>query len=188
MTRSRIVELGSSFLIAFLVIVLASFLTLRPTLQEVRSEARVEWEGFLRAVNERNAELPGLVQAVKGFEPIFAKPAERLLEARSIAGRSKNPGTIVEWVDSMDGQLEQIQQLAESKPGLDQYPPFVTHWKKVTRISEQIDVMRRSYNSSAKAYNRLLTAFPQSLLTAAFGFVPLTDYPLTRPAGVPVNR
>ena len=46
-------------------------------------------------------QLPGLVQAVRGFEPIYAKPAERLLEAGSIAGRSKNPGTIVEWVDNI---------------------------------------------------------------------------------------
>ncbi len=188
MTLSRIVELGSSFLMAFLVIVLVSFLTLRPTLHEVRSEARVEWEGFLRAVKERNEALPGLVQAVRGFEPIYAKPAERLLEARSIAARSKDPGTIVEWVDNMERQLKQIQQLSESKSGLDQYPPFVTHWKKVAKISEQIAVMRRSYNSSARAYNRLLTAFPQSLLTAAFGFVPLTDYPLTRPTGEPISR
>ena len=44
MTLSRIVELGFSFLMAFLLIVLVSFLTLRPTLQEVRSEAREEWE------------------------------------------------------------------------------------------------------------------------------------------------
>ncbi len=185
MTLSRIVEFGVSFLTAFLLIVLVSFLTLRPTLQEVRSEARADWEGFLRAVKERNEALPGLVEAVKGFEPTYAKPAERLLEARSITVRSKDPGTIVASVDDMERQLKQLQKLAESQPGLDQHPPFATHWKKVRSVSERIDFMRQSYNSSARAYNRLLTAFPQSLLTAAFGFVPLTDYPRTRTMGEP---
>ncbi|MGO9567727.1 MAG: LemA family protein [Desulfomonilaceae bacterium] len=180
MSLSRIVEFGVSFLMAFLLIVLVSFLTLRPTLQEVRSEARADWGGFLRAVNERNEALPGLAEAVRGFEPTYAKPAERLLEARSIAARSKDPGIIVASIDDMERQLNQIQKLAESQPGLDQYPPFATQWKKVGRISERIAFMRQSYNSSARAYNRLLTPFPQSLLTAIFGFVPLTDYPLSR--------
>lgn len=180
MTLSRIVEFGVSFLMAFVLIVLASFLSLRPMLLEVRSEARSEWDGFLQAVKDRNEALPGLVEAVRGFEPTYARAAERLLEARSIAVRSKDPGTIVASVDDMEGQLRQIQKLAESQPGLDQYPPFATHWKKIGEISERVAVMRRSYNSSAGVYNRLLTPFPQSLLTAAFGFVPLTAYPMPR--------
>jgi len=183
MSASRIVEFGFFFLMAFLLIVLVSFLTLRPTLHEVRSEARAEWEGFLRAVQARNAELPGLVEAVKGFEPVYAKSAERLLEARSISVRSKDPRTIVASVDDMEMQLKRIERLAESKPGLNQYPPFEAHWKKVGKISERIKFMRQSYNSSARVYNRLLNPFPQSLLTAVFGFVPLTDYPLPRTMG-----
>jgi LemA protein len=185
MTLSRIVEFGVSFLTAFVLIVLVSFITLRPTLQEVRSEARTDWEGFLRTVKERNEALPGLVEAVRGFEPAYAKPAEMLLEARSIAVRSKDPGTIVASVDDMERQLKQIQKLAESQPGLDQHPPFVTNWKKVRSISERVAFMRQSYNGSVRAYNRLLTAFPQSMLTAAFGFVPLTDYPGSRTIGEP---
>jgi LemA protein len=185
MTLSRIVEIGVSFLTAFLLIALVSFLTLRPTLQEVRLEARTEWEGFLSTVKERNEALPGLVEAVRGFEPAYAKHAEKLLEARSIAVRSKDPGTIVASIDDMERQLKQIQKLAESQPGLGQHPPFAAHWKKVRSISERVALMRQSYNCSARAYNRLLTAFPQSLLTAAFGFVPLTDYPRTRTVGEP---
>jgi LemA protein len=187
MTLSRIVEFGVSFLMAFLLIVLASFLTLRPALREVRSEARVEWEGFLRAVKDRNEAVPGLVEAVRGFEPTYARAAERLLEARSIAARSKDPGTIVASVDDIESQLRQIQKLAESQRGLDQYPPFATQWKKVGMISQRIAIMRQSYNSSARVYNRLLTAFPQSMLTAAFGFVPLTAYPLPRRVGEPAG-
>jgi LemA protein len=187
MTLSRIVEFGVFFLMAFLLIVLASFLTLRPTLREVRSEARAEWEGFLRAVKDRNEALPGLVEAVRGFEPTYARTAERLLETRSIVARSKDPGTIVASVDDMERQLRQIQKLAESQPGLDRYPPFATQWQKVGTISERIAFMRQSYNSSARTYNRLLTPFPQNLLTAAFGFVPLTAYPPPRSTGEPIG-
>ena len=163
MTLSRIVEFGVSFLTAFLLIVLVSFLTLRPTLQEVRSEARADWEGFLRTVKERNEALPGLVEAVRGFEPTYAKPAERLLEARSIALRSKDPGTIVASVDDMERQLRQIHKLAESQPGLDQHPPFATHWKKVRSISEQIAFTRQSYNSSARSVQSLADSFSPEL-------------------------
>jgi LemA protein len=183
MALSRIVEFGASFLVAFVLIVLVSFLTLRPALQQVRAEARTDWEGFLRTVNDRNEALPGLVEAVKGFEPTYGKAAERLLEARSISMRSKDPGTIVAAADDIERQLKQIDSLAESRPGLDRYPPFETHWKKVAKLSERIALARQSYNGNARLYNRLLTTFPQSLLTAAFGFVPLTDYPSTRNIG-----
>ncbi|MGB6064941.1 MAG: LemA family protein [Desulfomonilaceae bacterium] len=178
MALSRVVELGFSSLVVFVLIVLVSFLTLRPSLREIRTEARVEWEGFLDAVNDRNELIPGLVEAVRGFEPAYAKPAERLLEARSISIRSKDPGTIVASVDDMEVQLREIENLAESKPGLAQYPPFAMNWKKVAKISQRITFHRQSYNSTARLYNRLLTPFPQNMLTTVFGFVALTEYPL----------
>lgn len=188
MILSRLVEFGVSFLVAFLIIVLASFLSLRPTLWEVRSEARVEWEGFLRVVKDRNEALPGLVEAVRGFEPTYARAAERLLETRSIAARSKDPGNFVASVDDMERQLMQIHELAEAQPRLGQYPPFAIQWKKVKSFSERIISMRERYNCSARAYNRLLTSFPQNVLTAIFGFVPLTPYPLPRTTGESIGR
>ena len=59
---------------------------------------------------------------------------------------------------------------------LAQYPPFATQWKKVEKVSLRISRQRAQYNNTATSYNRLLGVFPQNLLVAAFGFVPLNIY------------
>ncbi len=175
---SRLIEFSSCLLIAFLILATISFLTLRPVLKEVRFDARAEWDGFMRAVKERNDLLPGLVEALKGFEQGHTKLAENLLEARLICIRSTEPAAIVGSVDNIERYLTQIENLARTRPGLEHYPPFAGHWRKVVRISLRVSSTRISYNTNVRLYNRLLMPFPQNLLTTAFGFVPLTDYPL----------
>jgi LemA protein len=177
MKLSRIIEFCCSVLLAFLILVVISFLTMRPVLQDVRLEAVAEWDGFLRAVRDRNDALPGMVEALKGFQPGHAKLGEGLLEARSISSRSSDPSGIVAAVDETERLLIQIENLAAAKPALRQYPPFATQWKKITVTTQRVTTRRKNYNSAAKLYNQLLTPFPQNLLAAVFGFVPLETYP-----------
>jgi LemA protein len=177
MTPARVIEFCCSVLVAFLILVVVSFLTMRPVLQDVRLEAVAEWDGFLRAVRDRNEAVPGLVEALKGFEPGHAKLAEGLLEARSVSSRSSDPAGIVAAVNEIERHLLQIENLALAKPALYQYPPFASHWKKVTATTQRVTSMRRNYGAAAKLYNQLLTPFPQNLLATVFGFVPLENYP-----------
>lgn len=183
MKASRIIEFCSSFLLAFLVLSLISFLTLRPTLKQVRYETRAEWDSFVRAVRERNDLLPGLLEGLRGVEPSRVKMAERVLTARSVSTRSNNPEAIVGAVDVIEQYLDRINKLAHTRPELEQYPPFARQWDQVLKVSRRVSAARRSYNKSVRLYNGLLTPFPQNILAAVFGFVPLTDYPLGRTVG-----
>ena len=173
----KFIQILITFLVAFLTVVVVSFLMLRPVLKEVRMEARAEWSAFARAIPERNNLIPGLIESFKGFEPGHTKLAERLLQARSISMRSSDPDRIVAAIDEIDRILEEVRKLGQSKPRLAQYPPFTAQWKKVEKISLRISRQRDQYNSAASSYNRLLGVFPQNLLVAAFGFVPLKIYP-----------
>ncbi len=47
------------------------------------------------AVKERNELLPGLIEAVKGFEPGHTKLTENLLESRAISMRTADPAALV---------------------------------------------------------------------------------------------
>lgn len=180
---TRIIELLVCLLVAFAVITLVSFLSLRPTLKEIRAEAQAEWASFLRQVKERNELLPALVEAFKGVEPGHGKLTDKILEARSISMRSTDPATIVASVDDIDRGLKQIERIAESRPELDRYPPFVEQWKRALRVSRRIAYTRRAYNDSVRLYNRLLLPFPQNILTVVLGFVPLREYPVGRTIG-----
>lgn len=177
MKLSRVIEFCCSVLLAFLVLVVIAFLTMRPVLQDVRLEAVAEWDGFIRAVRDRNDALPGLVEALRGFEPGHAKLAEGLLESRSVSSRYSDPAGIVAAVDELERLLIQVESLALARPSLNQYPPFAVQWKKIAITTQRVASRRNNYNSAAKLYNQLLTPFPQNLLATVFGFVPLEAYP-----------
>jgi len=177
MTVSRFIEFGFCFLVALLVLTVISFLTLRPTLLELRLEAHGEWESFLRAVNERNEVIPGLVEAIKGFEPGHGQLAEGSLAARAMAMRERDPDQIVALVDEIERYLAQMERLVQARPELGRYSPFASRWEQVLRLSRHVTETRNAYNKSATLYNRLLTPFPQNILTTVFGYVPLNNYP-----------
>jgi len=168
---------------AFVVLAFLSFLSMRPILNEARMEARAEWDGFMRAVRERNEVLPGVFEAMKGFEAGHGRIVERALEARAIAMRATASDRIVASVDDLDRQVAQLEKIVQMRPELAQYPTFAKHWKRVLSVSRRINSARKDYNNSARLYNRLLTPFPQNMLASLFGFVPLTDYPLVRTVG-----
>jgi len=178
MFAPRIIEFSFSLLVAFLILATLSFLSLRPGLRQARSEAQAEWNAFIRVVQDRNELLPGLIQAIRGFESGHAKLLEKLSEARSVSMQPGKPTRIVSAVDEIDRGLAQIDKLLISRPRLSKYPPFSRHWANIVRISRRVDSKRMGYNNSVRLYNGLLQAFPQSLLAPIFGFVRLTDYPM----------
>ncbi len=100
MTVSRVVEFSFSFIIAFLVLILISFLTLRPMLKGINLEARADWDAFRRAVAERNELLPGMMEGLRGFQPGLAKLAEKVIETRGISLRAVDQDAIVASVDA----------------------------------------------------------------------------------------
>jgi LemA protein len=185
MSFTKVIEFSFSFLVAFVVMTVISFLTLRPALDQALMEARADWSALLRAVVERNDALPGLVEALRGFEPGHGKLAEKILEARSIAVRSTEPETLVAAVNDTDKLLTQLVKLVQAKPNLEQYPPFAAQWKKAVALTQRINYLRKTYSSSVRSYNRLLTAFPQKMVTALFGFGPLNEYAVPPESGLP---
>jgi LemA protein len=177
MTPARIIEFCCSVLVAFVILVVISFLSMRPVLHNVRLEAGAEWDRYLRAVRERNDAIPGLVEALRGFEPANTKLAEGLLEAQSVSSRSSGAKDLVAAVDEIERHLIQIEKLAETNPALSQYPPFASQWKKLLITTQRVRSSRKNYSAVAKLYNQLLIPFPQNLLATLFGFVPLKTYP-----------
>lgn len=176
MAVPRIIELCVCFILAFVAIALISFLSLRPVLTECREEVLAEWQAFLSEVAERNKLLPGLIEAVRGFETGHGTLAAQLLEARAISTRSTDPDKIVAAVDAIEAALRQVEKLVRARPEMDRYPPFSAHWEQIVRETLKVNLTRKSYNKSARLYNRLLGVFPQSILATGFGFVPINEY------------
>ncbi len=176
MSHSRIIEFSFCVLVAFLMLTGLSFLSLRPMLMQVRSEAAAEWVGFMSAIKQRNEMLPGLIEAVRGFKSGHGKLVDELLEARSILMRPADADRSVAAVDEMESRLIQVEKLVRVAPELGAYPPFARHWKPVVMITQKVNRFRSDYYRTVRLYNGLLDAFPQNLIATMFAFVPLTVY------------
>jgi LemA protein len=177
MSMTRIIELGVSVLGAFLIITLISFFSLRPILLQVRSEVRADWKELHAEVNTRNEALPGLVQAIRGFAIGHGELAKKILGSREVSLHAVDPDKIISAVEEMNRYLIQVKQITRSNPGISQYPPFVRYWTPVEESTRLISFKRELYNRNVRLYNSLLKSFPQNLVAAAFGFVPLKSYP-----------
>lgn len=174
---ARVMEFCVAFLVALVFLSLLSFLSVRPTLNEVKSEAGVNWEKFVKAARDRNDLIPGLAESIKSASPGQSKLAGKLFEERSILHRSNDPRELMASLDEMDRQLEKIEKLAQSTPEIGSYTPFNQIWKRVNASSQEVRSRRVIYNMSARRYNDLMIPFPQNIFSSLFGFVPLQYYP-----------
>ncbi len=174
---ARLMEFCVAFIVALVFLSLLSFLSVRPTLNEVRIEAGVNWDRFVKAARDRNDLIPGLAESIKGASPGQAKLAGKLFEERSILHRSNDPRELMASLDEMDRQIEKIERLAQSSPEISSYPPFNQIWKRVNASSSEIKSRRVFYNMSARRYNDLMIPFPQNIFSSLFGFVPLQYCP-----------
>lgn len=175
---AKLMEFCVVFLVALIALCLASFISVRPTLNEIRGEAGVNWDRFVKAARERNDLIPGLAESIKGASPGQGKLAVKLFEERSILHRSNDPREIVASVDEMDRQLEKIEKLALTSAEVSAYQPFSQAWKKVSASTSEIKSRRVIYNVSARRYNDLMIPFPQNIFSSIFGFAPLQYYPV----------
>jgi LemA protein len=183
MSLSRIIEFSFYVLVAFLILATLSFFSLRPMLRQVRAEAAAEWVDFMGAIKKRNEMLPGLIEAIRGFESGHGQLIAKLLETRSILMRPTGADGVVAAVDEMERRLIQVEKLVSAGSGLGGYPPFARQWKRVLKITQKVNRLRSDYYRSVRLYNGLLEAFPQNLVATLFGFVPLTVYPRAHWAG-----
>ena len=183
MSLSRIIEFSFYVLVAFLILATLSFFSLLPMLKQVRAEAAAEWVDFMGAIKKRNEMLPGLIEAIRGFESGHGQLVAKLLETRSILMRPTDADRIVAAVDEMERRLIQVEKLVSVGSGLGGYPPFARQWKRVLKITQKVNRLRSDYYRSVRLYNGLIEAFPQNLVATLFGFVPLTVYPRVHWAG-----
>jgi LemA protein len=174
---SGFIKFCCSILVAFLLLSTVSFFTLRPTLKEIHLDTRQQWEGMLALARERNDLLPGMVETLKGVGLIQSRLGEKMLEERSILSKTTGPETILRSIEETDQMLAKISQIATSSGELKNNNLFQQQWSRINYLNQELKLRRAGYNETSKLYNSLLTSFPQNMIAAVFGFVPLNKFP-----------
>ncbi len=174
---ARMIELLVAAVFLFLFFSAMSFIFLRPALQEGRVNVQREWNEFLSEVRARNDMLPGLLETVKMFQPFFSKTAAKMLEAKAVIKRSRDPDVIMASVDQLDVDIKTLETLVHSNPDMLQHPAFLRQWDLFLKKNSKVSLTRTRYNSSVQTYNDLIEVFPQSIFASMFGYVRATAYP-----------
>lgn len=172
----RVIEFLVLVLVAFLILVAVSFVSLRPTLQELRSEAKLQWDAYVHEVKTRNAVLPRLAEGLRSFDLSLETRAKKLHDARVVAQRVREPDDLIAAADEIDTELDAVADRAAGKPAMMDHAPFAEAWREVVTITRRVRMRRLLYSSRARCYNMLLNSFPQNLVATVFGYVPLDPY------------
>ncbi|MGB9616097.1 MAG: LemA family protein [Desulfomonilaceae bacterium] len=174
---ARMIELLVAAVFLFLFFSAMSFVFLRPALQEGRANVQREWNEFLSEMRARNDMLPGLLETVKMFQPFFSKTAAKMLEAKAVIKRSRDPDVIMASVDQLDVDIKTLETLVHSNPEMLQHPTFLRQWDLFLKKNSKVSLTRTRYNSSVQTYNDLIEVFPQSIFASMFGYVRAAAYP-----------
>ncbi len=174
---ARMLELLVAALVLFLLFSGMSFLFMRPALNESRTNIQRDWYEFMKEVKERNDMLPGLLETVKMFQPFFTKTAAKMLEAKAVIKRSREPEIIIASVDKLDMDIKTLETLVSNNPEMLEQSSFRQQWDLFTKKNNKVVMARTLYNSSVQKYNNLIDIFPQNIFASLLGYGRAVAYP-----------
>ena len=129
---------------------------------------------------QRRADLiPNLVNTVKGYAAHEKETLEGVIAARSQATQIKvdptdlTPEKLAEY-QKAQGQLAtalgKLLAITENYPDLKANQNFLELQAQLEGTENRINVARKNFNDSAKAYNTAIRRFPKNILAGMFGF------------------
>jgi LemA protein len=131
-------------------------------------------------VYQRRADLiPNLVATVKGYADHEKETLQGVIEARSkatsvnIDPSNLNAESIQQFQAAQDGlssALSKLMVVVERYPDLKANQNFLELQTQLERTENRISVERRSFNTTAQAYNTYIRSFPKNLYASMFSF------------------
>lgn len=131
-------------------------------------------------VYQRRADLiPNLVATVKGYASHEQETLEGVIEARAkatsvtIDPSNLNASSIQQFQAAQDGlssALSKLMVVVERYPDLKANQNFLELQTQLERTENRISVERRTFNTTAQAYNSYIRSFPKNIYAGFFGF------------------
>ena len=114
--------------------------------------------------------IPNLVETVKGYASHEQGTLDAVTEARARALNAQDPADQA-WAEIMlTGALKSLFVVAESYPDLRASQSFLELQQELSATADRAAYARQNYNDAVLTYNNAVTAVPQSVFAAIFGF------------------
>lgn len=138
-----------------------------------------QWANVETQYQRRADLIPNLVNTVKGYAAHEKETLEGIIAARSQATQIKvdptdlTPEKLAEY-QKAQGQLAtalgKLLAITENYPDLKANQNFLELQAQLEGTENRINVARKNFNDSAKAYNTAIRRFPKNILAGMFGF------------------
>lgn len=138
-----------------------------------------QWANVETQYQRRADLIPNLVNTVKGYAAHEKETLESVIAARSQATQIKvdptdlTPEKLAEY-QKAQGQLAtalgKLLAITENYPDLKANQNFLELQAQLEGTENRINVARKNFNDSAKAYNTAIRRFPKNILAGMFGF------------------
>ena len=138
-----------------------------------------QWANVETQYQRRADLIPNLVNTVKGYAAHEQETLTGVVEARSKATQIKvdpadlTPEKLAEY-QKAQGQLAtalgKLLAITENYPDLKANQNFLELQAQLEGTENRINVARKNFNDSAKAYNTAIRRFPKNILAGMFGF------------------
>ncbi len=138
-----------------------------------------QWANVETQYQRRADLIPNLVNTVKGYAAHEKETLEDVIAARSQATQIKvdptdlTPEKLAEY-QKAQGQLAtalgKLLAITENYPDLKANQNFLELQAQLEGTENRINVARKNFNDSAKAYNTAIRRFPKNILAGMFGF------------------
>lgn len=138
-----------------------------------------QWANVETQYQRRADLIPNLVNTVKGYASHEKETLEGVIAARSQATQIKldptnlTPEKLAEY-QKAQGQLAtalgKLLAITENYPDLKANQNFLELQAQLEGTENRINVARKNFNDSAKAYNTAIRRFPKNILAGMFGF------------------
>jgi len=158
-------------IVGVIVVLFAVFLIgIYNSLVQLRQRVQNAWSQVDVQLKRRYDLIPNLVNAVKGYAQHEKATFETVTQARNMA---MNAGSVKEQIQAenmISGALRSLFAVAEAYPELKANTNFLDLQKNLGELEAEIQMARRYYNGTVRAFNSLIQVFPNNMLAGPFGF------------------
>ena len=114
-----------------------------------------------------DAQLPNLVETVKGYATHESGTLEAVTAARGAVASARTPQEKMEASGTLSNALTSLFAVAESYPDLKANANFQQLQSELTDTENRISYARMSYNDVVMDYNNVIAVFPNSIVAGS---------------------
>ncbi|MBN2676175.1 MAG: LemA family protein [Alphaproteobacteria bacterium] len=154
--------IGIAVLLGFLMVIYNRMVRFKNFVEE-------GWSGIDVQLKRRFVLLPNLIESVKGYAKHEKTTFEDIVKARQMPSQ-KNLQETAQNENMISSTLKSIFALSEAYPDLKANENFKLLQKQLTEIENTLQLARRYYNGTIRAYNIARETFPANLICGVLGF------------------